>query len=131
MSAFCVVYSDNGELNYSCASYNPMIIFDSSAQEFRNYELKTIPLGLEKDYVYESKTVSFTSDSIAVIFSPGLISAMNELGDLYSIDRIKDIIYNNYEDTPAILSRKIYSDFSEFVSEEKLINDASLIILKG
>ncbi len=131
VSAFCVVYSDNGELNYSCASYNPMIIFDSSAQEFRNYELKTIPLGLEKDYVYESKTVSFTSDSIAVIFSPGLISAMNELGDLYSIDRIKDIIYNNYEDTPAILSRKIYSDFSEFVSEEKLINDASLIILKG
>jgi len=131
VSAFCLIYNDLGELNYSSASYNPLIIFDPLIKEFKDIELKAVPLSLDKKYIYESKTISFKAESIALVYSPGLISGVNELGESYSIERLKNIIYDNYEDTPAILTRKIYKDFIQFVDDKKIVNDVSLLILKG
>ena len=67
--------------------------------------------------------------SIGLLYSDGITSATSGNGDNYTIGRIKDIVRLNKEDTPAVLIRKVYSDFKNFVQDTKLESDASLIIL--
>ncbi len=127
---FLMTYSANGEINYSNAGFNPLIIFDAAANEFNSYTTKGIPIGVDKDFKYESHVVKVAQGSIGLLFSNGFLSAINPNGESYSIEKVKSIIKNNKGENASIISRRIYQDLSDFIKDKKQTNDVSLIIFK-
>ncbi len=127
---FLMTYSTNGEINYSNAGYNPLIIFNAAANEFNSYTTKGIPIGVDKDFKYESHVVKVAQGSIGLLFSNGFLSAINPNGESYSLDKVKNIIKKNKDENASIISRRIYQDLSDFIKDKKQTNDVSLIIFK-
>ncbi len=119
-----------GELRYSSAAFNPLTFYDPERENFIELDTKGIPIGIEKNFSYEVKSFKAGKSCVGFLYSDGVSSAVNEEGISYTPGRIKDIIRLNLEDTPAVLTRKIYSDFSAYTKGVKLQNDATLIVFK-
>ena len=127
---FCFVLSSNNELEYSNAAHNPLEVYNPRRNEFITYDLKGIPVGVDKGFHYEKKSVKLEQGSIGMIYSDGFTSSINEKGDTYKIKRVKDIIIERKMESPKQLVREIYSDLSEFIGNKKQVNDITLILFK-
>jgi sigma-B regulation protein RsbU (phosphoserine phosphatase) len=127
---FLMTYSSNGEISYSNAGFNPLIIFDPSGNEFHSYTTKGIPIGVDKDFKYESHATKVAQGSIGILYSNGFLSSINPRGESYSIEKVKNIIIKNKNENAAIITRRIYQDLSDFIKDKKQTNDSSLIIFK-
>ncbi|MBN2159503.1 MAG: serine/threonine-protein phosphatase [Spirochaetes bacterium] len=129
-SAYCALLASTGELTYSCASFNPMAIYNPRTDAFTVCETPGVPVGADKTSKYESKTTRLVPGSIGVIFSDGLVSAINQKGEAYSFDRAKEIIRAGRSKIPADIVRALYDDFKQFIQDKKQINDISLILFR-
>ncbi len=129
--AFYAIYSSTSRaLTYSNAAMRPLIFFDPARESFTDLDTKGIPVGIDKNFTYEARTVPVIPGSIGILHSDGLEAALNTSGSAYSTGRIKDIIRLNRGDTPAVLVRKIYDDFRSFTRGSTLSNDVSLIVFR-
>ena len=129
--AFYLIYSSSsGILRYSNAAYNPVILFDTDKMMFQELDTDGIPIGIDRDFSYKSQIIRVMPNSLGILYSNGITNAINNAGDNYTTERIKGILKKNKNDTPAILIRKIYADFKDFVTDTELPNDASLIIFR-
>ena len=104
--------------------------FNPKNENFTPYTSKGIPLGVDIDHTYNNMTAKLIHGSIGILYSDGLISAINSNGDSFSLEKIKSIVIENSESTPAVITRTIYNEFSRFIDRDRLTNDASLIIFK-
>ena len=129
--AFYLIYSSTSRtLKYSNAAMKPMVLFDAGKNVFIELDSGGIPVGIDRGFNYEVKTIQVYPGSIGLLYSDGLENAANSSGVNYSIGRIKDIMRLNASDTPALLVRKIFADFKNFIQNTQLHNDVSLIIFK-
>jgi serine phosphatase RsbU (regulator of sigma subunit) len=108
----------------------PLIFYDAARESFADLDTKGIPVGIDKNFTYESRTISVMPGSIGILHSDGLESALGASGTPYTIGRVKDIIRLNQGDTPAMLVRKIYDDFRDFTKGGLLTTDVSLIVFR-
>ncbi len=126
----CIFASSSQELIFSSAAFNPLIFFDYTSELFSELDTKGVPIGIERNFSYKSQSIKTSSNSIGILYSDGFNSAFNENGEAYSLGRIKDMIRLNKDESPAVLTRTIYTDFKNFVKGTKLIDDISLIVFK-
>ncbi|MCX7678751.1 MAG: serine/threonine-protein phosphatase, partial [Spirochaetes bacterium] len=129
-AVYCLYRNIERQLLIAGAAFNPLTLYVLSKDEFIVYDVKGVPLGVEKNYNYDVNAINISEIVIGFIYSDGIVSAVNRNGNPYSIGRIKDIIRLNKEDTPALLARKIYMDFTSFMEGVDLQTDASLLIFK-
>lgn len=127
---YCIYDRTAKEISISGAAFNPIILYDMRKDEFIEYDAKGVPLGIEKNYSYEVKKIKVAGDTVGFIYSDGITTAVNRNGLTYSIGRIKDLIRLNKDNTPAILARKIYTDFISFTEGVQMKSDASILIFK-
>jgi serine phosphatase RsbU (regulator of sigma subunit) len=118
-------------ISYSNAAMRPLTIFDYERETFSELDTKGIPIGLDRTFVYESKTLHVSPGSIGIIYSQGLESQLDDQGASYSVGRIKDLVRLNKDDSPAILVRKVLADLRNFSKEAVQTQDVSLVIFKA
>jgi sigma-B regulation protein RsbU (phosphoserine phosphatase) len=126
----CLMYYPGGELRYSNAAFNPLLIYDPSEDSFIEHDLQNVPIGVGSEVKYSGKTIKPAPGSIGVLYSDGLISAINGEGESYSLEKIKPIIRENRGSTPAVAVRKVFEDFNDFISGKNQVCDVSLIVFK-
>jgi len=131
VQAFYMIYNrKTRELMYSCAAFNPCVFFDPVRDAFAELDTKGIPLGIDKNFIYEMRSVKIASGGYGFIHSDGLTAAVNSGGVTYSSGRIRDLLRLNIQDSPAVLARKLYRDFTDFTEGKELMNDVSLILFR-
>jgi sigma-B regulation protein RsbU (phosphoserine phosphatase) len=128
--SICMTLGSNGELEYSDAAYNPLTIYYPDNNSFTTYETKGIPVGVDKSNVYESKKLRLTPGCIGMLFSDGFSSAINETGESYAVNRARNIILKHRYETPMVISRNLFADFSRHIENKKQLNDVTMIIFK-
>ncbi|HOP62335.1 MAG TPA: PP2C family protein-serine/threonine phosphatase [Spirochaetota bacterium] len=130
VKAACAIVSSDGDYTYSGASFNPLIIYDSETGKRTEVETAGIPLGIEMNYRYTLTTAKLREGSIGVLYSDGVITACNDAGEAFSVERITGIVSKFAKQNPSIIIREIYRDFSHFTGKRQQMNDFSLIVFK-
>ncbi len=131
VQAFYMIYNRlSRNLMYSSAAFNPCVLFDMSRDVFSELDTKGIPLGVDKNFVYEMRSIKIVSGGFGFIHSDGLISAMNKDGSAYSSGRIKDMLRLNIGDSPAVLARKLHRDFTSFTEGQEMMADVSVVLFR-
>ncbi len=128
--AACTIISSEGDLLYSGASFNPLIIYDTDRNEFTEIDSTGISLGSNMDTRYQLTTGKLRDNSIGLIFSKGLLSTRNNEGKFFTLDMVKEIIVNFSRETPAVITREIFEKFQIFTENKKQLEDISVIIFK-
>ncbi len=131
-SALYAVYTSSSRtLSYCNAAMKPLVCFDPSRDAFTDLDITGIPVGVDKSFTYESRELHVPPGFIGLLYSDGLESALSGTGVAYTIGRIKDIIRLNLNETPAVLVRKIYTDFREFTKDTGLLQDVSVMVFRS
>jgi len=130
-TALCFTFnSDDLSLKYINAAFNPLILYEIHSDSFLELDTKGIPIGIERDFIYESKEYRAHGPCIGCIYSNGIADAVNAQGQPYSIGRIKDLIRLHNSETPALIIRRISSDLNDFISNTVLKEDISIVIFR-
>ena len=129
-SAFCMTYSSDGEIEYSNAAFNPMFVYSPKNNNFTKCDIKGIPIGVDQNFDFDKKSLKTESGSIGILYSDGFSSAINDSGEKFSLDMVKNLISNNAGDSADVLIRKIYHELDKFIDKKRQVNDITLILFK-
>jgi len=89
-----------------------------------------LPLGIEPRAVYESDTVSLQPGDWLVIFTDGLVEAVNARGLEYDESRLLNVLQSGVAATPEQLLQRIMTDLDAFVADTPQHDDITCLLLK-
>jgi phosphoserine phosphatase RsbU/P len=116
-------------LTYINAGHNPPMLCRKSGALVR-LEAGGLPIGILADGHYESGSVALSPGDWLVIFTDGVVEAMNTRGDEYGEQRLLATVAISSESTPAEMMRRIMTDLDAFVGNTPQHDDVTCLLLK-
>jgi len=117
-------------LEYSNAAHHPLLIFRAATRTFETLDTEGIPIGLEKKTKYSQVSAILQKDDIVVLYTDGIIEAMDEKGGQYSLDSLERVILAQSSLPPEKLKRAIIEDMNSFVGKAKQHDDQTFLLMK-
>ena len=117
-------------LTYINAGHNAPILRRSSGV-IEHLEKGGLPLGIDTQADYESDTVNLQSGDWLLIFTDGVIEAVNK-GDVeYGEQQLLNVLQAGVGATPEELLRRIMYDLDTFVGETPQHDDITCMLIKA
>ena len=118
-----------GTLTYINAGHNaPMLCRKSGALE--RLEAGGLPIGIKADAGYESGSVTLAPGDWLVIFTDGVVEAMNTHGDEYGEPRLLANIAMSTNVSPTEMMSRVMADLDRFVGNTPQHDDVTCLLLK-
>jgi sigma-B regulation protein RsbU (phosphoserine phosphatase) len=115
---------------YTNAAHHPLLVIRGSEKKVYKIDTDGLPLGIEKNSQYGQKQFKIKTGDMLMLYTDGIIEAMNGKGEQYSYETLERIILDNYALTPDEISEKIVSDIKVFVGNAPQHDDQTMLILK-
>ncbi len=87
------------------------------------------PLGIVEDCDYQETIVSLKTGDTVVLYTDGIVEAMNELGEMYGFDRFIDMINANRELDADEFLRTLMADVTDFVGDAEQHDDLTIVVV--
>lgn len=130
-TAFLAEYDpSNKTLTYINAGHNPPILRRSSGA-IERLTSGGLPLGIQADATYQSGAVRLQTGDWLVIFTDGLVEAMNSRNEEYDESRLLNVLQSSVNATPDELMRRIMSDLDAFVGTTPQHDDVTCMLVKA
>ena len=118
-------------LTYINAGHNAPILLRSSSQALEYLSNGGLPLGIKADAHYESGEIVLQPGDWLMIFTDGLVEAMNAAGEEYGQQRVLNVLNAGASATPAEMLVRIMSDLDAFVGDTAQHDDVTCMIVKA
>ncbi|SPE45694.1 Serine phosphatase [Candidatus Sulfotelmatobacter sp. SbA7] len=129
-TAFLAEYdSHTRALTYINAGHNTPILRHSSGA-IERLSNGGVPLGILADAPYQSGTVTLQSGDWLVIFTDGVVEALNTKGEEYEEPRLLNVLQNGITATPEELLRRLMTDLDAFVGTTPQHDDVTCMLIK-
>lgn len=129
---YLVVNRKNGDVTYASAGHNPMLYINTK-NEISLLKGRGYPLGLEETIFndrIEEKKVKLTENDTLLLFTDGIIEAINKDGQEFSLERFIDFI-KSMEKTPLEkLNTKILDEIQAFAEGTLQHDDITVVSLR-
>lgn len=116
-------------LSFVSAGHNNPILLRKSG-ELEIFKTEDIPIGIYPDYHFTEKTVEISSGDTLIVYSDGIIEAINNNEKLFGEPRLLEIIETNRQSAPDQIIEKIFSGLNNFSQNAPQIDDQTLLIIK-
>jgi len=118
-----------GEIVYSNAGHNPpVIIRETGAVEM--FELsKSIPIGLFEDFTYTEATVKLNKGDKLFMYTDGITEAENCDKELYSPERLVEILRANVKASPIQMIKFVEEDVTSHVACNPQSDDITMMTI--
>lgn len=118
-----------GQLVYVNAGHNvPMLRRASGIVE--RPEAGGIPMGVLPDASYQGGTIQLNSGDWLVIFTDGVVEAVNSTGEEYDEPRLLRVVDRGPGSTPAELLHSLLLDLDQYVGNTPQHDDMTCLLLK-
>jgi len=118
-------------LTYINAGHNPPILVRSSGRALEHLSNGGLPLGIKADAPYESGTATLELGDWLVIFTDGLVEAMNRTGEEYGEHRVLSVLNAGTSGTSDEMLRRLMADLDAFVGETAQHDDVTCMLVKA
>lgn len=117
---------DNGTYKMASAGHYPPLFFD------KDFELieSGLVLGIEKNEKYKNVVGALKKGNGMVLFTDGVIEAMNKNQNFFGIERLQDMILKNREKNAEKLNKNIIKKVMSYRSEDSPLDDITILTLK-
>ncbi len=131
MTAFYAVFDPPiGTLTYSSAGHNPpRLVRSADGSRLILNRAQRLPLGIKPDEVYPEQVVSLQLGDQVVLFTDGVIEAVNAEGDVFGSDRLDSTLPESPETAQHLLQR-ILQEFGTFTAGVPVADDRTLVVVK-
>jgi len=115
---------------YINAGHNQPIL-RRSAGLIERLDVGGLPLGIQTETKYESASVALTPGDWLIIFTDGLVEAVNSRDEEYGESRLLNLLGNGISATPEELLKRMMSDLDFFVGSTAQHDDVTCLLLKA
>jgi len=116
-------------LTYASAGHNPPVLFSANGTH-RMLERRGLVLGIRGQSNYEEETVALQTGDLLVIYSDGIVEAMNHWQEEFGEERLIKAVQQHREQTATALSEKIIQTVKQHAGPAPQSDDITLVILK-
>jgi len=117
-------------LAYINAGHNPPVLRHNSGAIERLTQ-GGLPLGIRAEGVYESGSIVLQAGDCLVIFTDGLVEAVNQRDEEYGEPRLLNVLHADPSVTPDELLRRAMADLDIFVGSTPQHDDVTCMFLKA
>ncbi len=120
---------DTHRLKYINAGHNNPVLRRSSGSVER-LDAGGLPLGIQQDVSYASGEVTLASGDWLIIFTDGLVEAVNHTGEEYGEQRMMAVLNGNIGLAPDLLLDRMIFDVNAFVGTTPQHDDITCMLIK-
>ncbi|HEX9760595.1 MAG TPA: PP2C family protein-serine/threonine phosphatase [Candidatus Acidoferrales bacterium] len=117
-------------LIYVCAGHNPPILRRVSGQ-VEHLETGGLPLGIDPQAVYEQGSAAMGKGDLLLVYTDGLIEAVNEKGSEYGLEALNELLNIVPGESAAETLRHLMEDVDRFVGRAPQHDDITCLVLRS
>jgi len=130
-TAFLALYDPVGRtFDYINAGHNNPILRRASGQ-IERLDVGGLPFGIQPEVQYASATVTLAPGDWLIIFTDGLVEAVNSRQEEYGETRVLGVIEAGKSDEPAALLKRLMAELDLFVGTTPQHDDVTCMLLKA
>ncbi len=131
ITAFLAEYSPaTRTLTYINAGHNQPIL-RHNAGPIQRFDTGGLPLGIKADASYQTGTVKLEAGDWLVVFTDGVVEAINEAGSDYGEQRLISILNGGTDLPPVKMLSRIMVDLDFFVGNTPQHDDITCLLIKA
>ncbi|MFP4363665.1 MAG: PP2C family protein-serine/threonine phosphatase [Spirochaetia bacterium] len=120
-----------GEIEYANAAHHPLFIFKAKTKTIESLDAEGLPIGLDRNTNYGQNTIKLEKDDCILLYTDGIIEAMNPDGDQYTYERLEEVVKKHYALDAEALIEEIKKDIWKFVRNARQHDDLTLLCMKS
>jgi len=128
--SFFTFDEETREVVYSNAAHHPLMFYSKKMNKIYRVETRGLPIGIEKNSTYHQKRFTVEPGDLLILYTDGIVEAMNPEGVQYSRKSLERMILQNTHLSARKLMDKIKADLHEYTGREKPMDDQTLVIMK-
>jgi sigma-B regulation protein RsbU (phosphoserine phosphatase) len=119
------------EIQYSNAAHLPLLVYKHKSGTSFKVDTAGLPIGVERDTHYEQKRFPVEKGDLVMLYTDGILEAMNPAGQQYGLGGLKRMVEKNAVLPPAELVACIREDLRRFVGTARQHDDQTLLVMKA
>jgi sigma-B regulation protein RsbU (phosphoserine phosphatase) len=123
------IVPETGVMRIVNAGHEPLLILRAGATEVETTSAHGIVLGVESSTLYQQEEISLGRGDIVVAYTDGLTEATNKRGELFTIERLRDVLLEHRTESASELADSIFEAVKSYSSSE-LRDDATVLVLR-
>jgi serine phosphatase RsbU (regulator of sigma subunit) len=132
-AVFAVIDSANNKCIMFNAGHLPPYKISGDSNELFKIKRHGITLGATDNFVNSNEdnlvTFEFKKGDRLLLYTDGIIEAMNDRKDEYGFERLEKYLYANAESSPSDLLDGLVKDVNLFAGDSEKIDDISILVL--
>jgi sigma-B regulation protein RsbU (phosphoserine phosphatase) len=117
-------------LIYGNAGHNPPIVYRHKEKKVDWLQPTGAGLGFIEDYTIQPETVLLSTGDVLVLYTDGIVEANNPQGESFGYDRLEQVVTQNAFLSAQELLMVIRQALRDFVKEQPLADDTTIVIGK-
>lgn len=122
---------ENKTLYYSNAGHNPIVVYRASTDSIELHTVKGVAIGFLEEYKYRQGKIQLNKGDIVIFYTDGITEAENSNKEMFGLERLKEVIYNNKNKSPKELRKVILESINRFRKDYEQTDDLTFVILKS
>jgi sigma-B regulation protein RsbU (phosphoserine phosphatase) len=128
---FGILHQKTGNLIYANAGHNPPLVFRAKDARFDTLGTTGIALGIMEGSKYSQAQTTLGPGDILVMYTDGIVEAMNSQGEQFGGQRLRSIIAGSPNLPPDNLLREIIQAVSIFSAGQQQFDDITALVVKS
>ena len=132
MSGCCATFDTvSRELSYANAGHPPAILLCADATKCRLLEAEGKLLGMAKAVHFVEAVVTLKPDDIVVFYTDGITERENETGELFGVERLKEVLIAHRDEDPERLIASVLAALDNFAGARPYADDVTIVAMKA
>lgn len=120
--------------HFARAGHNPILRVNSDNGSVKELQPKGIGIGLTRtdsfDQNIEEVELDLTDDDVLVLYTDGIVEALNENKKFYGEHRLNNLLLRNKERSAADILQEVSQDVRSYIGDAKQHDDMTMVIMK-
>lgn len=120
-----------GTLDFANAGHQPLIVYRADADAIETVEAKSVPIGVERTSAFPAKRLAMRPGDILVMYTDGIIEAMNEQGKQYGRRNLGNAIQRSHALAAQTIAESVRDDLAAFAGRSRQHDDQTILVMKA
>jgi serine phosphatase RsbU (regulator of sigma subunit) len=129
---YCIYNPHTRMLYYTNAGQTMPYLFRNGKITFlpQAEENDRFPLGIVRDAEYRQMSLQLQAGDVLVMYTDGIVDAMNGTYESYGFERFSDSILRHTELSTSLMVKEMVNDMRSYVGKDENFDDVTLVIVK-
>jgi sigma-B regulation protein RsbU (phosphoserine phosphatase) len=128
--SYLVFDQEKREIVYANAAHHPLLVYKSRQGKLVEVDTPGLPIGIERSTVYKQKRFPVEKGDLLLLYTDGVVEAMNQGGEQYTMGRLRRVVEKNSVLPAEELLDFIKDDLRDFVGPARQHDDQTMLLMK-